>query len=333
MEKQLKPALVNIAVAVIFFNRDDSLAKVFEQIRYARPSELYLIQDGEREGNEADREDIKRCRKVFDGIDWECRVYQNYAEQNMGCGRRVSSGISWVFDHVDKAVILEDDCIIEPSFIQFAAELLNRYENDERITMISALNHFEKWNCGNNSYFFTKTGAIAAWATWQRVWRQFDFYISDFGDSYNQKVIANSFHHKQAAKARIKNWRDIYEKGRNGEKIRYWGPQFGYLKYKLGGVCIVPAHSLSNNVGVNERATFSGAGLEFMYKPMRQWFFQKTSPMEFPLRHPDIIQTDVDYDKKYYDITYPNEISRFIRKTYYFLKRRVYNIFFRKRKK
>lgn len=328
MDKELKPALVNIAVAVIFFNRTDSLKEVFEQIQRARPSELYLIQDGGREGREADQEDIRQCRKIFDDINWECQVHKNFAEKNMGCGRRVSTGINWVFEHVDKAIILEDDCIIEPSFIAFAAELLDKYENDERITMISALNHFEEWNCGNKSYFFTKTGAIAAWATWKRVWNQFDFYISDFGNPYNQKIIAESFHHKHAAKARIKNWKEIYEKGKNGEKIKYWGPQFGYLKYKLGGVCIVPSHSLSSNVGINEKATFSGAGLEFMYKPMRQWFFQKTRPMEFPLSHPDIIQTDVDYDKRYYDITYPNGIARFIRKSYYFLKREIYKKLF-----
>lgn len=327
MEKQMKPALVEVAVAIVFFNRDDSLKDVFARVREARPSELFLIQDGARAGRESDPQDIENCRKIFDDIDWECSVYKNYAEENMGCGRRVSSGISWVFEHTDRAVILEDDCVIEPTFIRFAAELLDKYKDDTRVTMISGLNHFENWDCAPYSYFFTKTGAIAAWATWKRVWDQFDFCVSDFNNPYNQKMLAESFHHKRAAKARMKNWASIYEKGKNKEYIKYWGPQFGYLKYKLGGLCIVPAHTLSSNVGVSAKATFSGAGLEFMKKPMRQWFFQKTRPMEFPLVHPEVMQTDVDYDNLYYNITYPNQIRNFVTKGYYYCKRKIYKIF------
>lgn len=331
MTKEKKTVLTDIAVAIIFFNRDDSLKEVYKKVREARPSELYLIQDGARKGEPNDEEDILRCRKIFENIDWDCKIYKNYATYNMGCGKRVSSGISWVFENVEKAIILEDDCIIEPSFIRFSAELLEKYKNDERVIMISGLNHFEKWNCGNNSYFFTKTGAIAAWATWKRVWDQFDFYISDFNEEYNKKLIQASFHHKYAAKERIRNWCEIYEKGRKKEYIRYWGPQFGYLKYKLGGLCIVPSHTLSSNVGVNSKATFSGRGLEFMYKPMRQWFFQKTEPMEFPLKHPNIMQTDVEYDNKYYNITYHSVFFDFVIRGYYFFKRKIYSFFCKKK--
>lgn len=228
---------------------------------------------------------------------------------------------------MDRAVIIEDDCVIEPTYFNFCAELLEKYKDDERVMMISGLNHFGDWDCGGNSYFFTQTGAIAAWATWKRVWDQFDFNISDFGDTYNQKLIADSFHHKRAAKARMANWQSIYEKGQKGEYIRYWGPQFGYVKYKSGGMCIVPSHSLSSNVGVNAKATFSGAGLEFMKKSMRGWFFQKTRPMEFPLVHPTVMRIDTQYDKKYYDISFPNRATAFFTRAYYFVKRTIYKVF------
>lgn len=323
----MKAALVDVPVAVIFFNRDDSLKMVYERVREARPSKLFLIQDGARENNRSDVEGIQACRNIFKNIDWECEIYKNYSEENLGCGRRVSSGISWVFEHVDMAIIIEDDCVVEPTFIRFCAELLEKYKDDERITMISGLNHFGEWECGNNSYFFTQTGAIAAWATWKRVWNQFDFYISDFSNEYNQKILASAFHNKRAAKARLKNWNSIYEKGKAGDLIRYWGPQFGYLKYKTGGYCIVPAHSLSSNVGVNAKATFSGSGLEFMKKSMRSWFFQQTRPIEFPLRHPSVIQFDTEYDQRYYDITYPPRAVSFLTSGYYFIKRKIYRLF------
>lgn len=327
MTNSLKSALVDVPVAIIFFNRDDSLKEVYKKIRIARPSKLYLIQDGAREGNVSDSEGIAACRKVFDNIDWECEVYKNYSEINLGCGQRVSSGISWVFEQEDRTVIIEDDCIIEPTFLQFCNELLEKYKDDERITLISGLNHFSDWDCGERSYFFAQTGAIAAWATWKRVWEQFDFTASDFNDEYNQKAIAASMHHKRAAKAKIELWKNVYKSGQKGEKMRFWGPQFDYTKFKTGGMCIVPSHTLSSNVGVNAKATFSGAGLEFMKKSVRGWFFQKTAPMEFPLVHPSVMLVDSEYDKKVYDISYPNKLSRLATRVYYYGKRKIYKIF------
>ncbi len=324
---------VEIAVAIVFFNRDDSLKEVFERVRTAKPSKLFLIQDGARANREGEYEDILKCRKVFENIDWECEVYRNFSEENLGCGRRVSSGISWVFEHVDRAIILEDDCIIEPTFIPFCAELLEKYKDDCRVSMISGLNHFNDWDCGGNSYFFTKTGAIAAWATWKRAWEEFDLTVSRIEDPYTQKLLLTEFGHKRAAEIRVRQWLKIREKQKNGETVRFWGPQWGFTKYAGNGLVIVPANSLSSNVGVNAKATFSGGGLEFMPKQMRGWFFQKTRPMVFPLTHPKALLCDREYDKKYYDITYPPCIKGIMIRGYYFLKRKVYGIIFRKRAK
>ncbi len=324
---------VDIAVAIVFFNRDDSLKEVFERVRAAKPSKVFLIQDGARANHEGEYEDVLKCRRVFDNIDWDCEIYRNFSNKNMGCGRRVSSGISWVFEHVDQAIILEDDCVIEPTFIPFCAELLEKYKDDRRVSMISGLNHFVDWDCGGNSYFFTKTGAIAAWATWKRVWDDFDFTVSGMEDPYTQRLLSMELGHRRASRTCIPHWLGIQRKQKAGEKIRFWGSQWGLTKYLQGGLAIVPAHSLSNNVGVNAKATFSGDGLEFMPKPMRGWFFQQTKPMEFPLKHPKVMLTDKEYDKKYYDITYPSRIKGLMIRGFYFLKRKVYKAAFRKHAK
>lgn len=327
----MKTSLIDISVALIFFNRDDSLKKVFEQIKLARPSKLFLIQDGPRENKPDDIEGIKNCRKIVEEIDWECEIYKNYSDINLGCGRRVSSGISWAFEHTDRLVILEDDCVIEPSFINFCDELLEKYKDDTRIRMISALNHFNDWDCGGNSYFFSDCGAIAAWATWKRVWDKFDFKIEDFGNSYSQTLVRNSFGHKRAAKSSMKLWKNVYNQAKGGEKIRFWGPQFAFLSYFSGTVAIIPSHTLSSNVGIGSKATFSGSGAEFMKKSMRSWFFQKTRPMEFPLKHPKAVLPDTEYDKKYYNITYPNRFIKFFTRAFYFCKRKVYSFIRNKR--
>ena len=315
--------LIDIPVALIFFNRDDTLKFVFDRIKEAKPSKLFLIQDGARVGR-GDEEGIERCRKIVEDIDWDCEVYKNYSTENLGCGRRVSSGISWAFEYVDRLVIIEDDCVIEPTFFDFSKELLEKYKDDDRVCMISALNHFKDWKIGENSYLFAKTGAIAAWATWKRVWQNFDFLISDFDEPYVQKTLRQSFHHRRAAKSRMNNWKQIYNTGKETGYLRFWGPQFGYLKYKSNGLAIVPSNSLSSNIGVGKKATFSGADLKCMKRSMRGWFYQQTRPMQFPLVHPSAILPDEEYDKKYYDITYPNPIVKFFTRVYYFIKRKLF---------
>ena len=68
---------IDVAVLILFFNRPEHLKKVFEEVRKARPSRLFLYQDGPR--SEKDLDGIMKCREVVDNIDWECdeqRMYQ-----------------------------------------------------------------------------------------------------------------------------------------------------------------------------------------------------------------------------------------------------------------
>ena len=69
----MKPFLVGVPVLILFFNRPQQLSQVFEQVRNARPSKLFLYQDGPR--GEHDLPGIKACREVTDQIDWDCKVH------------------------------------------------------------------------------------------------------------------------------------------------------------------------------------------------------------------------------------------------------------------
>ena len=68
----MKSALVDVPVLILFFNRPQQLSQVFEQVKKARPSRLFLYQDGAR--NERDLAGIKACREIVSQIDWECEV-------------------------------------------------------------------------------------------------------------------------------------------------------------------------------------------------------------------------------------------------------------------
>ena len=85
---------------------------------------MFLIQDGSRVGNQSDELKVKKCKAIVEAVDWDCQVFKNYSEVNLGCGMRVKSGISWAFEQVDRLVIIEEDCVPRESFLIFCKEML-----------------------------------------------------------------------------------------------------------------------------------------------------------------------------------------------------------------
>lgn len=158
-------------ILLIFFNRPTAFAQVFEKVREAKPKTLILAQDGAR--NERDHAGIQACRKIAESVDWNCEVIRDYSSENLGCGMKPFTAITNALQKFEKIIILEDDCIPSQSFFRYCDELLERYKNDDRIAYISGLNHFERWDCGDYDYFFSRAASIGAWATWQNRWMRY----------------------------------------------------------------------------------------------------------------------------------------------------------------
>ena len=116
----MKNTFTTVPVLMVFFNRSKPLEQVFEAVRKAKPKILFLAQDGAREGNKSDEENVIKCREVVKNVDWDCEVYTDFSNVNLGCGRRMSSAITWAFEKVDRLMILEDDCVPGQSFFPFA---------------------------------------------------------------------------------------------------------------------------------------------------------------------------------------------------------------------
>ena len=94
-------------------------------IREQRPSKLLIIADGPRASHPTDAERCLETREIVANIDWPCEVLRNYADVNMGCKRRVSSGLDWVFEQAEKAIVLEDDCLPNDDFFCSAKRYLS----------------------------------------------------------------------------------------------------------------------------------------------------------------------------------------------------------------
>ena len=146
-------------VALIIFNRPDCTAAVLDAIARARPPRLFVIADGPRPDRPGEAALCEQTRALLQRVDWDCEVRTSFSDENLGCKRRPETGIDWVLDEVEEAIILEDDCLPSPDFFPFCEELLDRYREDERVMMISGFNFFGETRSARQSYQFSYLGS------------------------------------------------------------------------------------------------------------------------------------------------------------------------------
>ena len=256
----MKPALVDVAVLILFFNRPRQLAQVFEQVKKARPSRLFLYQDGPR--GEKDLPGIEACRQVVADIDWECEVHQLYQEKNYGCDPSEYISQKWAFSHADKCIVLEDDDVPSVSFFRFCKEMLDRYENDTRISMIAGFNNEEITPDVPYDYFFATTFSIWGWASWKRVVDQWDEHYTFLDDTFNMQQLKNLI--------RERKYRNdfIYMCQRHREHGKaYYETIFHASILFNSGLSIVPTHNLINNLGATADSVHFGGSLRTLPLP------------------------------------------------------------------
>ena len=181
------PANTDSAVLMLFFNRPDSFRQVFEEVRKARPSRLFLYQDGPRGAQ--DMEGIMACRQIAEQVDWECDVRRNYQQHNQGCDPSGYLSHKWAFSLADKVMVLEDDVVPSQSFFPFCKEMLDRYEHDQRVGMIAGFNVDEVTPDVPYDYFFTTAFSIWGWASWRRVVDRWDGSYAFMDDAFAMRQL------------------------------------------------------------------------------------------------------------------------------------------------
>ncbi len=286
----------NVAVILLFFTRKETLQKTFDVIKACRPSHLFLYQDGPR--NDEDRRKIEECRKVVDDsqIDWECDVQRNYQEVNSGAYASNYRAQTWGFSLYDKCVYLEDDSTPSLTFIPFCKEMLDRYEHDERITMITGFNTEEKTDYCPYDYFFSSCFNIWGWASWRRVVSQWDKDYSVLSDEYNVRLMSKMIRHNGHPKALLPSMRQHSEAGTPIYETIYWS--FNLLH---SGLAIVPTRNMVCNSGFSggEASNFSGSLKTTPYR-LRKMLTMPSYDVTFPLRHPPYVIEDIEFlDRQY----------------------------------
>jgi hypothetical protein len=261
-------------IAFIIFNRPDLTQKVFNAIASAKPTKLFVIADGPRQHKVGETEQCTLTRSIIDAVDWPCEVFTNYSDINLGCNQRISSGLDWVFNQVEEAIILEDDCLPHPTFFQFCNELLKKYRHDERIMAISGDNFRFGRRRTPESYYFSRYNHCWGWATWRRAWQYYDVNMKLWPDVRDQGWLKDLLNNPFAVQYWQKKFQDVHD-----NTIDTWDFRWTFACWIHNGLSILPNVNLVSNIG------FGGSGTHTQYRK-NPFANLPTEAMEFPLQHP-----------------------------------------------
>jgi hypothetical protein len=241
--------ILKTPVVFLIFRRPDLTARVFETIRQAQPAKLLIVADGAR--NEEEAILCQQTRAVTEQIDWDCEVLRNYSDVNLGCRQRISSGITWTFEQVEEAIILEDDCLPHPSFFSYCENLLDYYRDDERIMVISGDNFQDGNQRTPYSYYFSKYNHCWGWATWRRAWKHWHFNPEtwiEFRDTGLIKFICDDSYEE-------KYWTQVFNTLFLEGKPNTWDYPWTFACWSQSGLTALPNVNLVSNIGFGAGGT------------------------------------------------------------------------------
>lgn len=279
---------MEIPILFVIFKRLEIASLAFERIRKVRPKKLYIACDGAREWVEGEQDLVCKTREsILNMIDWDCDVQTNFQKNNLGCALGVYTAINWLFEHESCGIILEDDCVVQDSFFPFMAELLDRFQNDERIGMIDGANYLNKINIPY-SYCFSRYKSTNGWGTWRRAWANMDMQMNWRNTSYENSIIAN-----MGYKGRdIKYWKYKFKIIDNAYASA-WDWQWYYTLSAQNQLSVFPKHSLVSNVGFGQGATHTTNRKAPSY-------YHTDKEIKLPLQHPPYVVPFIPFEKAFY---------------------------------
>lgn len=259
------PVSLSEPVLIMGFNRPNLMARVLDRLRQAAPTQVFWAVDGPRDGRPGEAELVLACRELAGMVDWPCDVKTLFQDENLGCGRGVSTSISWFFDHVDRGIILEDDILPDPSFFGFCAELLERYQNDDRVFAISGCNvvPHNRLSDPHSPYRFSQIPMVWGWATWRRSWVQHRLDIRGWRRNLPPRTLLQRAGYSPTAAA---FWASEFELTARGD-VDTWDWQLTCAAMTSGQLTATSNVNLVENIGFGADATHTVAGRSRLAPP------------------------------------------------------------------
>lgn len=270
-----------IPVLVIAFNRPELARNQITSIKSLGSPPIFLALDGGRNTSESGR--VAAVRRQFEAADFPGGLTVRQAERNLGCAAAVVAGIDWIFSYHNAAIILEDDILVAPTAYPFFEYTLDKYEHDQSIFMISALNQLGTWQ-GEGSYFLT-TGGTWGWATWRQKWQKYHECDLSYEDTTSQDRLTEL---RSVLPRKVRRVESGYRRTRAG-RVDTWDYRWSITRMINEGRSIAPRVNLVTNVGFGARAT---------HNTLRRRLTPPMKDLILPIEENPNLYLDIDYTKR-----------------------------------
>jgi hypothetical protein len=157
---------------VFAYRRPDHLRRVIEGLARnsgAALSRVFIYCDGAK--GSADLRDVDATRAVARAATGFESVEIVESEANRGLSHAILSGVGEICERFGRAIILEDDVVPTPCFLQYCNDGLNRYADDDRVLSVGC--HTFTAGLDLPETFFLNVPDCWGWAVWNRSWKKF----------------------------------------------------------------------------------------------------------------------------------------------------------------
>lgn len=231
-------------IVVFGFNRPDALKNTIASLlnnEEAKFSDLFVFVDGPREGKMGEKEKVKEVREYVKSITGFKSLHYTFSEKNKGLADSIIRGVGQVINQYDRVIVLEDDLVLMPNFLNFLNQGLDYYENNQKV--MSVCGHSCKVKTPADypydAYFFTRSSSWG-WATWKDRWNLVDWELNNW-----DKVVANRKAFVNSEGSDVFKMLNDWKCGRNHS----WAIRFCYAQFIQKKLSVIPNKSLVDNEG------------------------------------------------------------------------------------
>lgn len=241
--------MMKIATILFTYNRPVHTQKVLEALSRndIKPQKLIIFQDGMKHSTV--QKDWETVGEVIKGVNW-CETEIIRSDWNKGLADSVVSGVNYVLEFFDAVIVLEDDCVPHPQFMEYMVEALDKYENSKQVYSIGASAEpveIENEVSGMDAYFLGRCNSWG-WATWKDRWQIFSRDYRILGRIKKNPELDAWMHiwGEDLEDALLKNLYGTFDS---------WAAFWALAIISRKGYCLAPYESLVTNIG------FDGTGV------------------------------------------------------------------------
>lgn len=226
----------------------------------ASEHELFIFSDGPKKGQEVA---VSEVRKYIESVGGFKKVTIIKSKKNKGLAKSVIDGVTQIVDRYGKVIVLEDDIVCAPGFLNYMDEGLQCYEDCKKVYSISGYSFLEeKEKSDVSDTYLLSLISSWSWATWKDRWDYFDSKAKGYKKLCKDKELRKKFNYSDSydwATMLVKQMKSRYTffKPRR-KKIDSWAIRWYWSVFKNNGLSVFPRDSLVVNVGMDGSGTHCG---------------------------------------------------------------------------